>query len=183
MTKRTLIRKTLGKICLTLGLYNEYKQIDTERINRLIFVCRGNVCRSPYAEVAAKKIGILSSSCGVDVTRSSLVENMALEAAFLRGKDLSRHLSRSIYDLHLEKSDCLVVFDPSHLPSAKKVAERVGCQITLISLWRNIPAFEIADPYGKSLQAFSACYDEIDEALGRLVTLLSNLHPHGSDLS
>lgn len=172
MSRRALIRKSISQIKLALGQFDDLKLIDDVRIDRLVFVCRGNVCRSPYGEAAAISLGLSAISCGVEVTRSDPAEEMALKAAYLRGKDLSHHMSRSIFDLHLEQTDCLVALDQTHLTVSRKVADRFGCQITLLGLWRNTPVPEIADPYGKSLETFSACFDEIDEALSRLVLLL-----------
>jgi len=168
MTKRALVRKSIGRLQLAFGRFDSLKHLELLLIKRLVFVCRGNVCRSPYAEAAAKSLGFTSLSCGVEVSHSAPAEKMAIKAAYLRGKDLSQHMSRSIHNIELNNSDCLIAMDPTHLPVARDVAERVGCQITLIGLWRKIPIPEIADPYGKALQVFSVCFDEIDEALDGL---------------
>lgn len=159
------MRRVASKLRLGLGQFDNLKSIDATRIERLVFVCRGNVCRSPYAEVAAKSLGIPAISCGVDVRRSSPAETMAVHAALLRGKDLSEHMSRSIFDVPLTSSDCLVAMDLSHLPIASDIADRVGCQLTLIGLWREPCVSGIKDPYGRPLKDFYRCFDEIDEAL------------------
>jgi protein-tyrosine-phosphatase/peptidoglycan/xylan/chitin deacetylase (PgdA/CDA1 family) len=164
------LRSQLGELIANFGRFNCLKRIHPEIINRLVFVCRGNVCRSPYAELAAKSLGLSAISCGVDVTRSVTAEAMAIRSAFLRGKDLSRHMSRSIFDVPLSSSDCLVVMDPSQLPAARNVATRTGCQFTLLGLWKSHAVAEIPDPYGKPLGVYSRCFNYIDSALSGLVT-------------
>jgi protein-tyrosine-phosphatase len=108
----------------------------------------------------------------VDVKRSAPADKMAVCAAKMRGKDLSIHLSQSIFDVILDSSDCLVAMDPSHLPIARKIADHSGCQLTLIGIWNESQKVEIIDPYGKSLQKFCNCFDEIDRSLARLLAVL-----------
>lgn len=165
MKHKVLARRFVDKLNLYIGRYDKLKHIQAERIKRLVFVCRGNVCRSPYAEAAAKSLGLSATSCGIDVVRSAPAEANAVRAAFLRGKDISRHMSQSIFDVSLDSSDCLVVMDPSHLRTARNVAGYVGCQVTLIGLWGIFVVPRIDDPYGKPLHAFSRCFDKIDDAL------------------
>jgi protein-tyrosine phosphatase len=169
MRLNRFLRRTYVRACFAVGLFDGMKCIQPERIDRLVFVCRGNVCRSAYAEAAAKSLGFQASSCGIDVIRSAPAEPMAVRAALLRGKDLNRHMSRSIFDTPIASADCLVAMEPSHVPAARDVATSNGCQITLLGLWmeRSVPIIE--DPYGKPLQDFTKCFGEIDQALIGLV--------------
>ena len=148
-----------------LGQFDYLKLIDTERIKRLVFVCRGNVCRSPYAEAAAKSLNFRSISCGVDVEYSAPPEENALRAALLHGNDLSKHMSRSIFNVPLNSSDCLVAMDPSHLSIALSVAKNNGCQVTMMGLWKQPTVIYIPDPYGKPLKSFIECFNLIDIVL------------------
>lgn len=159
---------------LRFGSLGRLKEIEPERVARLVFVCLGNVCRSPYAEASALSLGMPATSCGVNVTRTDPAEPFAIEVALARGKDLSIHSSRSIYELSLSPSDCLVVMAPSHLRAAQEVAAEKGCQITLIGLWGEPPIAEIPDPYGKSKAEFDDCFDKIDRSLAGLLDRLKS---------
>lgn len=169
---KTYLRNLWIKMKYKLGCYDYLKDIDIHRVKRLVFVCSGNVCRSPYAEAVTKSKNLPAISCGVEVYRSAPAEPMAVRAAILRGKDISRHVSRSIYDVSIVDSDLLIAMDPSHLNISHKVAHNVGCQATLISLWHESPLSGIADPYGGQLDEFNACFDEIDNSLFRLMGYL-----------
>jgi len=166
--KASLIR-LVDRLHSILGRYDSLMLIDTERIERLVFVCRGNVCRSPYAEAAAKSLGLLAISCGTDVSCSAPAEAVAVRAAFLRGKDISEHMSCSVIDVPLCRSDCLVAMDPSHLSASREAVARAGCQVTLIGLWKKPLMLGIPDPFGRPLEDFSKCFGAIDEALAGLV--------------
>lgn len=167
------LRKILGRAKLVLGQYKSLKHIEPQRIERMVFVCRGNVCRSPYAEAAAKVVGFSAISCGVDVRRSAPAESTGVHAAFLRGKDISKHMSRSIFDLEIISTDLLVAMDPSHLPVARRVAASFGSQVTLLGLWGTPPVPDIMDPYDQSLDTFAQCFDYIDDSLEGLTSCLT----------
>ncbi len=173
---RCIIKKLADRLYLTSGRVDALKNIDGRRVGRLVFVCLGNVCRSPYAEVAAQAYGIHATSCGVEVRHSAPAELMAVEAASLRGIDLTKHRSRSIYSIDLNTFDCLVVMAPSQLSVAIALAAEKGCQVTLIGLWCKPTIAEIPDPYGRSLDQFILCFDHIDRALTGF------LHAIGEDL-
>jgi protein-tyrosine phosphatase len=175
-----LLRQIHHRARFAMGQFDNLKYIQAERIDRIVFVCRGNVCRSPYAEAAAKSLGLQATSCGVDVIRSAPAEPMAVRAALMRGKDLSMHMSRSIFDVSLGRADLLVAMDPSHLPVACEVAAGTGSQVTLIGLWRKPTVTEIADPYGKPLLDYCQCFDRIDEALSELLNSIKH-PPRGPD--
>ena len=162
---KKLFKQIKSRIQLRLGCFTEMKHIDFEVVERLVFVCRGNVCRSPYAEAVAQSQGKNAISCGVDVKYSAPAEKTGVDAAKMRGIDLSGHMSRSIYDVQLCNTDCLVAMDPSHLPISRTVALQIGCQVTLIGLWSRTPVAEIADPYSRPLDTFRQCFNEIDNAM------------------
>ena len=49
-----------------LGMYRSYRQVHWESVGRLVFVCKGNICRSAYTEAVAKSLGVAAISCGLD---------------------------------------------------------------------------------------------------------------------
>lgn len=169
---RGIVKKLTAKISLASGSFDGLRNIDGSRVGRFVFVCFGNVCRSPYAEVAAQSQGVSATSCGVEVSRSTPAELTAVEAASLRGMDLSAHRSRSIYEVQLDSADCLVVMAPAHLAAVRAVAAASSCQVTLLGLWCTPVIVEIPDPYGKPLEEFRKCYDEIDKALTGLLSVV-----------
>jgi len=177
---KIVLRRLLGRLQVALGRFEGLRNIHAERIERLVFVCQGNVCRSPYAEAAARALGFMAISCGVDVRSHAPAELMAVRAALFRGKDISLHMSQSIFDLALESSDCLVVMAPSHLPVTLDAAVGVGCQVTLIGLWRDPVLPEIEDPYGKPLKNHYNCFNDIDQALSGLISELKRQGRIGS---
>ena len=63
-TYRGLKRLALAWLENLTGRYRQFKRIRWERVARVVFVCHGNVCRSPYAEGRAVNFGLPAASFG-----------------------------------------------------------------------------------------------------------------------
>jgi low molecular weight phosphotyrosine protein phosphatase len=59
---------------LNLGGLRHFEHVEWNRVTRLVFVCRGNICRSPYAEVRARRLGLNAISCSFEVSSHSCVD-------------------------------------------------------------------------------------------------------------
>src|SRR5260370_29706063 len=64
-TYRGLIRLVLAWLEYLTGRYRQFKQIRWERVARVVFVCHGDICRSPYAERRAVSVGLPAPSFGL----------------------------------------------------------------------------------------------------------------------
>lgn len=145
-------------------------EIDFARVRRFVFICRGNVCRSPFAELLASRAGIDSISAGTDVRRSLLPPDYAISAANQHGIDLSGHRSKSLSVIEIRSTDCLVAMEPNHLDAVRSQQQAAGCQLTLLGLWHAPSLVRIDDPYGGQLDDFVICYDLISASVVGLLT-------------
>lgn len=159
------VEEGLLRARLLTGRYEHLKRIDASLVRRLVFVCKGNVCRSPFAAAVSNKLGIQAVSCGLDVTRPSSPEQNAVKCGLMTGVDISGHTALSINCIRLHSDDCLVVAEPEQAQQLSQDVMRVGCQITLLGLWREPPVARIPDPYGRSLADFELAYSLIETAV------------------
>jgi protein-tyrosine phosphatase len=144
-----------------------YAVADWSQVRRLVFVCRGNICRSPYAERRALAMGLRASSFGLVTSDGGPPPGPAIAAAARRGIDMSRCRSRRIEDFAIEPGDLLIGMEPSH---GTALAQRCpGAKVTLIGLWSipkrphlHDPFYTLADDY------FDTCYGVIDSALATI---------------
>ena len=81
----------------------------------LVFVCTGNICRSPMAEGMFKKLleekgesGIDCSSAGLATFDDRPVSDNAQSVALEYGVDISEHLSRMLTRSIARKADLIV---------------------------------------------------------------------------
>jgi protein-tyrosine phosphatase len=151
-----------------LGAYADARRVDWERVERLVFVCKGNVCRSPYAEMRARALNIPSISRGLETSGDTPANPVALRIAKERGLDLSEHRSAKYHPNDLTPTDLVLVFEPEHFTAVGRSLLPTGCQISLIGIWGERPRPLVADPYGKSDAYFQTCFAVIDRRLGAI---------------
>lgn len=146
-----------------LGKYRTYRQVDWDRVDRLVFVCRGNICRSAYAEVVAKSIGIESISCGIDTVTGAPANNEAIKVSSIRGFNLSDHQTTPIKSLVFRKGDLLVAMEPWQAGYLHHEFPTEEC--SLLGLWGKPVIPHIQDPYGYSQVYFENCFSYIENSI------------------
>jgi protein-tyrosine phosphatase len=132
-----------------LGSYEPLRNIEWQRVQRLVFVCKGNICRSPYAEARARVLGLASASFGLETPGGYSANPLALRIGQLRGIDLTAHVSKSLRSASLGPGDLVMVFEPEQLKPARELLESFeGVQLSLLGLWARPSRPHVADPYG-----------------------------------
>lgn len=135
---------------------------------RIIFVCTGNICRSPYAEFVARRHGLEAISCGTDTRAGLPADRGAMEEAHRRGVDMQSHLTTRWEDVELRPGDLIVAMQLQHAIVVRPRVRRQSCRVVMLNSFL-LPEFAVIwDPYGKPQQAFSEAFDLIDSGVGRL---------------
>lgn len=133
---------------------------------RILFVCSGNTCRSPMAQVLFEKI---SQEQGLDVqcfgagimTVSGLPASDNSKAAMKEiGIDISNYKSTDIKSINLNDFDLIVPMTINH---AHALVE-YGVDKKKIYLFDT----DVSDPYGGSLEVYKATRDELVKKLEKL---------------
>lgn len=156
-----------------LGMGGLYPRLSLEKLGsftRLVFVCKGNVCRSPYGEAKAIQLGMNAVSAGLDTTPGKPAQAQAILSARQRGIDLSQHKTQLYSAIPFTAEDLVLVMEPYQLGLARDGGAQ---SVTLTGLYASSSRPYIQDPYGKSAECFEHCYDNIDSALLRLQPLLT----------
>lgn len=91
-------------------------------MTKVIFVCWGNICRSPIAERVARK---LASDQGLDLEITSAavsseelgapIDRRAANVLTRAGYDASNHRAHRITAAEIESADLVVAAEPSHI--------------------------------------------------------------------
>lgn len=149
------------------GAYDRFEDIRWRKVERLIFVCRGNLCRSPYAEARARSLHISTRSFGVRVRqeRRDKANEIATKNASGRHVDLTEHTTMALEDMDLGEHDLILGMEPWHMEQLAKREIPAGCQMSLLGLWAYPKTVSIPDPYGRDAACFELCFDQIDSAL------------------
>jgi protein-tyrosine-phosphatase/predicted ATP-grasp superfamily ATP-dependent carboligase len=117
--------------------------------SKIVFLCYGNICRSPLAAKLAEQrlSGVVIDSAGFHKTigRSSPEKMLRIGSAL--GIDLSDHRSaRATRDL-LMSADLVIAMDLENLDRLQREFPEARSRTTLVGLFANPPVLTIADPY------------------------------------
>jgi len=155
--------------------------IKAETVRRLaalmvVFVCAGNLCRSPMAEYLCEKMiaerlrcpvsmldkhGIVVLSAGVSASEGLSASANAVEVLKGYDIDLSPHRSLRLNEMHVRFADYIFTMTRNH-------RERI------LSMWHNVDSRlsvlrrdggDIADPMGSRLTTYRACAEQIHIAI------------------
>lgn len=147
---------------------------------RVLFVCMGNVCRSPTAEAVfrhqAQRAGlwprVQCASAGThDFHVGSSPDGRARLAAQKRGYDLSKQRGRHVADEDFGRFDLILAMDRQNMAILEKRCpdEHRGKLGMLMEYARRHEALEVPDPYYGNARGFELVLDMIEDACGVLL--------------
>lgn len=163
-SRRGLARTLQYRFLNLLGRYRGYRQVDWERVERLVFICKGNICRSPFAELIARSEGLEAISCGLEAADGAMANPGALEAAARKGYDLSAHQSRKVASVEPMYGDLFIGMEPGHIIALEQYYG-VTRNCTLLGLWSVPQNPYIHDPYGTAPACFDRSFTLIEQSV------------------
>lgn len=156
-SKRGLLRYARYDLLRMFGAYRSLKNIDFTKVTRLVFVCHGNICRSPLAEAVARKHNIPSISFGLDTRGDDPADPRAIAWASANGYDLSQHITTRVDQYQPREGDLLIGMEPKHIKGLRLHFAQAPVQITMAGLWLDEPLGYLHDPYSANENYFSRC--------------------------
>jgi protein-tyrosine phosphatase len=147
-----------------------YRDIDWRSVERLVFVCTGNICRSPYAQQRAARSGFPAISVALRGSTGDPANEAAVATAWELGIDLSKHRSLTIHDAELTSGDLLVAMEPWQ---ADALFEMEKAQVTLLGLWSTPQRPHLHDPHKLCRDYFRTCFRLIDSGVEAMLARLA----------
>ncbi len=152
------------------------EELEASARSKTVFVCTGNTCRSPMAEVLCRRL--LADTLGVAVdelpVRGYEVESAgmaaavgepaspeAVEVAQTLGGDLTGHASQPLTMALVDRADHLFTMTAGHLRMLHSLRLPVGPEPQLLSLRGE----DVPDPIGGPMELYQACAEQIRQSL------------------
>ena len=152
-------------------------------MRHVLFVCTGNICRSPTAEAVFRKLvadqgladRIVADSAGTHGYHLGELPDPRMRAAALaRGYDLSSLRARRIRHEDFHRFDLIVAMDREHHATLARLAPpSTGHKLRmLMEFARRSQLDEVPDPYHGEADGFELVLDLVEDAAEGLLARL-----------
>lgn len=158
--------------------------MKNKRINSVLFVCMGNICRSPTAEAVfrknAKEQGIdikIDSAGTIGAHAREKPDHRAMKAGQARNYSFDKIKARKVTAKDFDDFDLVLAMDHANVKDLNKVAPaHLQYKIELfLDYAYNFPEQEVPDPYYGGPKGFEFVLDLIEDASNGLIQQLKPL--------
>jgi len=175
---------------IDLTLKNAYVCRDAGIVKSVLFVCTGNICRSPIAEglfrqLVGNRKDIEVSSAGVHAVRGQPPSLYAVQVCETSGVDISNLRSQPLTTSLVERATHIFAMTGAHLETIQLLFPQGADKSYLLrefeepgtTVWRDVP-----DPIGLGRDVYEVCAGTIKNALPSVLAFVeqSALVPPGS---
>ncbi|MEE2999261.1 MAG: low molecular weight protein-tyrosine-phosphatase [Pseudomonadota bacterium] len=142
---------------------------------KVLFICLGNICRSPTAEGVFRK-HIKNENLNHKIKIDSVgtgswhvgnpPDKRSQEVATLRGYDISNQRSRQINNRDIEESDYLIAMDTNNISTLQElIPEEMKKKLFLfLEFAPQLEQLDVPDPYYSGPDGFDLVIDLIEAA-------------------
>ena len=153
----------------------------------VLFVCTGNICRSPTAEGVLRKLAaeaglgdrIVIESAGTDDYHvGDPPDPRAIRRAGLRGYDLRALRARQVEPRDFDRFDLIVAMDRGHHRVLSKLCppQRVAAVRLFLDFAANDGPRDMPDPYYGGIEDYDHALDLIEPGAAALLEALKKDH-------
>jgi glycine hydroxymethyltransferase len=149
-------------------------------MKNILFVCTGNICRSPMAEgllrhMTARRGDVRVASAGLGAMDGQRPSLHAVEALAREGIDISGHRSQPVSAALLQRADFVFTMTRDHRDMLLLLFPEAGAKIRLL---RGNEAAkggraDVYDPIGGSFVTYETCKEEIKHALTGVLDIIN----------
>jgi len=168
-----LVRLTLAPVELAIGRGGVHMK-RPEDVRRLVFICHGNLCRSAFADVVARRAGLSVLSFGLSTKSGKRAHGPAIEAAARLGHDMGGHRAMDMTDYEPQDGDALLAMETRQLRWIGNIPHLWHLPRTLLGLYTSPKMLHLHDPYLRSNAYMETCLARIETAMPALRAAFPN---------
>ncbi len=148
-------------------------------IRKVLVVCDGNVCRSPFAAALLSsrlpELGVRSA--GLAASQGDEADPVALVIGSHWGLSLCGHRTHSVMEPDVEWADLTLGMEGRHAAEIVRRWPGARTKTRLLGHFLATPPYAIPDPWGQPEEVAQRTYERIGVAVDRLATLLREGKP------
>lgn len=152
-------------VALTTGVHRAIVRARLpQHVFRVLVLCKGNICRSPFAAELLKKraidrhIRLDFRSAGLDTTQGHDAYPLAKSASRKYDVDLDHHQTTPMTMDMVAWADLILVMETAHVVSLDSMAPAARSKTFLLGHFASQATTDIRDPYEGTPEEFFRCY-------------------------
>jgi len=173
--KRAIARRLWTPVEVVLSRRRRFIQPLDAPARRLVFVCAGNTCRSPFAEHFARTVGASSASMGLTAADGTAADPVATTHARSWGIDLRSHVARRFAVARCLPGDLVLAFELVHAERLESLLRGRGVTVRLLGAYASPFLYHQHDPYGLADTYFHHCFDGIARSIKAMIKTMPKL--------
>ncbi len=132
--------------------------------NKILVVCTGNICRSPFAEHMLQKLcpKLVVDSAGTGALVGHPADATAQKVALAYHIDLSQHVGKQVDATLCRQYDLILTMEAEHVKRLINISPTSAGKIMLYGQW--LDSKHILDPYRQNEAYFKRIFDKIEQA-------------------
>ena len=150
-----------------------------DSVQSVLFVCKGNICRSPLAEAyfqsLVEKEGrqMTVRSAGLETTPGKPAHAKATAVALEHRLSLDEHATTQVHKELLDQSDLIIVMEIAQKNRIHRLYPKTKGKVVLLGRFDSVGSLEIADPYSGTNEDFHFCFQQMSRCCDVLAARLA----------
>lgn len=149
-----------------------------DSVQSVLFVCKGNICRSPLAEAYFRSLVVKEGrhmtvrSAGLETTPGKPADARVKALAWEHRLLLGEHATTQVHTELLDQSDLILVMEIGQKDRIQALYPRSKGKVVLLGRFDSGGSLEIADPYSGTREDFLSCFQQVSRCCDMLASRL-----------